>query len=112
MAHYLLVIGVTGESICLWIVYIIAKWVVTRPPLANDMSVLYRAPRATPVNDQINDVGVSRSLMAITYTAFVLMNWIITRYGYHFSMYLLTERIINLVFVTSSLCNLLKPGTV
>ena len=105
MAHYLLVIGVTGESICLWIVYIIAKWVVTRPPLTNDMSVLYRAPRATPV-------GVSRNLRAITYTAIVLSYWLMTRYGYHFSMYLLTERIINLVFVTSSLCNLLKPGTV
>ena len=111
MAHYLLFIAVTGESICLWIVYIIAKWVVTRPPLTNDMSVLYRAPRATPVNDQFN-VGVSRNLRAITYTAIVLSYWLMTRYEYHFSMYLLTERILNLVFVTSSLCNLLKPGTV
>ena len=108
MAHYLLFIGGTRETIFVWIVVIYAKWVVTPPQLANDMSALYRAPR---VNDNQNEVyALSGNLRAIISTAYVFTTWFITRYGYHLSIYLLIERTINFAFGTFNLFNLLKPG--
>ena len=114
MAHYLLFMGATMESIFLWIAYMLARWMVTRPRLANDMSILYKAPTAAPANDNYWNVyaGVSRNLKTISSPAIVLTLWFMTRYGYHLSIYFLIERINDLVFVTSSLFNLLKPGTV
>ena len=109
MAHYLLFIGWTGESIFLWITYIFVKWALTRPQLSNDMSELYRDPK---VNDNQYEVyvGVSKNLRAITSTAIVLTSWLITRYGYHLSIYLLIITVFKFVFVIFTLFNLLKPG--
>ena len=67
MAHYLLFLAFTVESIFIWIGYIFAKWLVTRAQLANDMLVMYKDPTAAPVNDHL--MKAPRYSVQINYSA-------------------------------------------
>ena len=58
----------------------------------------------------IDTAPASRIVRSISSLGVVLSNWLITRYGYHFTTIILVATAMNLVFVILSLFNLLKPG--
>ena len=104
MAHYLMFVLRNVESIFLWIGYVIARWMVTPPQLANVMLLLYSAPTTAPGASRI----VRPAILRMTANALTL--WLITRYGYHFSIFFLIERTIHFVCVIFLLFNLIRPG--
>ena len=107
IAHYLVLVIGTIESIFLWIGCLLARWMITHASLANDMLILYRASKAEPNN---NDKHESRTLKSIRTLAEVLSMWLIIRFGYHFSTYFLVQKTIGFVAAIFYLFNLLKPG--
>ena len=69
MAHYLLFSALAVEPIFIGIVYIFAKWLVTRFQLANDMLVMYKDPTAAPVNDHLMNAPAPRYSVRINFSA-------------------------------------------
>ena len=104
-AHYLLLVEWTVGPVINWLLYIIVRWAVINPQLlANDMSTLYRAPK------RHHSVGASRALRSITILSITLTIWLITRYGYHVTIYLLILSTMKFASCILSLFNLFQPG--
>ena len=93
------------EAAFLWLLYITARWAVINPQLQeNDMSTLYRAPK------MLHSAGASRAFRSITILSITITLWFITRYGYHFAIFLLTWSTIGLVSFIFGLFDLFLPG--
>ena len=104
-AQNLLLVAMTVEAAYLWLLYITARWAVICPQLlANDMSTLYRAPKMH------HSAGASRAFRSIVVLSMTLTLWLITRYGYHIAIFLLTWSTIHVVSLILTLFNLFQPG--
>ena len=106
IAHYLVFIGMTVDSIFIWIGYFTTRWII-KTQLANDMTILYKAPGAVQVNDSNTEGSFTR---AVSSSAIILSVWLVTRYGYHASMHFTILCTFRFAFDITRLFNKLKPG--
>ena len=93
MAHYLLFISMAVNTTWLCSAYIFYK--LTLIPC-----------------EVTNNCGLSaRCLKIMTSLILVLNPWMKTRYGYHFSMYYMVNKLIHFILLILPIFNHLKPGT-
>ena len=93
------------EAAFLLLLNITARLAVIYPQLqVKDMSALYRAPKMH------QSAGASKTFRSIAVLSWTLTLWLITRYGYHIVIFLLTWSIINFVAFVLRLFNLFQPG--
>ena len=52
IAHYLVFIGITVDSIFIWIGYFIARWVI-KTQLSDDITILFKAPGHSRLTEAI-----------------------------------------------------------
>ena len=113
LANYLVFVAMAVETIVIWIGYIIARWIISRPQITTDMSTLYKNPTADPIATPIyNACHTSRAstVKSITYLAKFLGFWFITRYGYHYSIFFFIQTTLRFAWLILILSNLIKPG--
>ena len=103
IAHYLVFMRPVIDSIYLWIRFFIARWAVSHGRLANDVLILYRVKEKA--SDKHNHAtSIIRSI------ADMVTIWSIIRFGYHFPMYFLIQKVISVIIVSLFLVDQLKPG--
>ena len=135
VAHYLVFTHLTTQSIFPWIEYILARWMVYHTSFYHDMLIFHISSKAAPVTHDLMKAprcgewslfkhspsipgcpsllvyaGASKTFRSLCSLGLVLSSWLVTRYGYDFSIHILTTTFINCVFVILSLFNLLMPG--